>query len=266
MGAARLSEMKEKVQPLTEREKETLRLLLAGHDAKSIARDLKLSVHTVNERLRDARRKLGVSSSREAARVLAAAEHDRPQSLADKDFGVAREAPGRINGEQSDRLRRAAHPLVWLGGGMLMMSLIIAAAVMSLQTSSGEAPAPSLVAIAASTSPAQTAASKSALEWVGLVDRKAWEESWRAAGGAFKAQLSAAQWAATVQPVRAPLGAVSTRALQSATKASSLPGLPAGDYEIVQFKTSFAAKNDAIETFVLAQEGSSWKVIGYFIR
>ncbi|GAA0731919.1 MULTISPECIES: helix-turn-helix domain-containing protein [Sphingomonas] len=57
---------------LTEREKTTLRLLLAGHDAKSIARELELSVHTVNERLRDARRKLGVASSREAARRLAA--------------------------------------------------------------------------------------------------------------------------------------------------------------------------------------------------
>lgn len=55
---------------LTEREKETLRLLAAGHDAKSAAVQLGLSVHTVNERLRAARRKLGVSSSRAAARRL----------------------------------------------------------------------------------------------------------------------------------------------------------------------------------------------------
>ena len=46
---------------LSEREKEALRLLLVGHDAKSIAGTLGLSVHTVNDRLRDARRKLGVS-------------------------------------------------------------------------------------------------------------------------------------------------------------------------------------------------------------
>jgi len=61
-GASRNS-----VSTLTDREKETLRLLLSGHDAKSIARELGLSVHTVNERLRDARRRLHVSSSREAA-------------------------------------------------------------------------------------------------------------------------------------------------------------------------------------------------------
>ena len=53
---------------LTEKEKQTLRQLVSGHDAKSMARELGLSVHTVNERLRDARRKMAVSSSREAAR------------------------------------------------------------------------------------------------------------------------------------------------------------------------------------------------------
>ena len=40
---------------LTPKEKETLRLILCGHDAKSSARALDLSVHTVNGRLRDAR-------------------------------------------------------------------------------------------------------------------------------------------------------------------------------------------------------------------
>src|SRR3954463_333948 len=59
---------------LTEKEKQTLRLIVRGHDAKSIARSLGLSVHTINERLRDARRKLEVSSSREAARLLLEAE------------------------------------------------------------------------------------------------------------------------------------------------------------------------------------------------
>ena len=57
------------LEALSEREKETLRLLLQGYEAKSIAKHLGLSVHTVNERLRASRRKLEVSSSREAARL-----------------------------------------------------------------------------------------------------------------------------------------------------------------------------------------------------
>jgi DNA-binding CsgD family transcriptional regulator len=72
---------------LTEREKETLRLLLQGYDAKSIARRLDLSVHTINERLRDARRKLALSSSREAARLLTEAERATPQPVGDEILG-----------------------------------------------------------------------------------------------------------------------------------------------------------------------------------
>ena len=33
---------------LTEKEKQTLRLIVRGHDAKSVARSLGLSVHTIN--------------------------------------------------------------------------------------------------------------------------------------------------------------------------------------------------------------------------
>ena len=57
------------VSALLEREKDVLRLLLVGHDAKSIARHLDLSTHVVNERLRDARRKLGVSSDIEMTKL-----------------------------------------------------------------------------------------------------------------------------------------------------------------------------------------------------
>ena len=72
---------------LTPKEKETLRLILRGHDAKSSARALDLSVHTVNGRLRDARRKLGVTSSKEAARLLLADEG--PEFLAGESLGDA---------------------------------------------------------------------------------------------------------------------------------------------------------------------------------
>ncbi len=78
---------------LTDREKQTLRLLLDGHDAKSMARHLDLSVHTVNERLRDARRKLSVSSSREAARLLRQHEGAAPDKSGDSALGDAPPPP-----------------------------------------------------------------------------------------------------------------------------------------------------------------------------
>ncbi len=77
---------------LTEREKQTLRLIVRGHDAKSIARQLDLSVHTINERLRDARRKMAVSSSRDAARMLFEQEGDTPDLRVPAQIGEVGDA------------------------------------------------------------------------------------------------------------------------------------------------------------------------------
>ncbi|MBX9642614.1 MAG: helix-turn-helix transcriptional regulator [Novosphingobium sp.] len=55
---------------LNDKELEVLRLLAAGHTVKSIAASLDRSEASINERLRDARRKTGVGSSRELARLI----------------------------------------------------------------------------------------------------------------------------------------------------------------------------------------------------
>jgi DNA-binding CsgD family transcriptional regulator len=59
---------------LTPREKECLRLLLTPMRAKEVARTTGLSVNTVNEHLKSARRKLGTSDSWSAAQMLRALE------------------------------------------------------------------------------------------------------------------------------------------------------------------------------------------------
>jgi DNA-binding CsgD family transcriptional regulator len=261
--------MNENLQALSAREKETLRLLLGGHDAKSIARHLGLSVYTVNERLRDARRKLGVSSSREAARILGVAERGAPDSLGDKEFGVAQAAPDMRRDGAPHRRQGAVYSVAWLSGGMLVMSLIVTAIVLSSALHGNGAVTanhPSKPPVAAGQGPIESAGLASAQAWVVLLDAQRWEASWQMAATMFKSQLSAAQWTSTVKPVREPLGAVSSRVLDSATKSTSLPGAPAGEYEILQFRTRFANRPDAVETVILAHEGAAWKVAGYFIR
>lgn len=71
---------------LNEAERRVLRLLAEGHIAKSIAAELGTSPAAVNERLREARRKTGVGSSRELARLLKAQENRHEQ------MGVGRAA------------------------------------------------------------------------------------------------------------------------------------------------------------------------------
>jgi DNA-binding CsgD family transcriptional regulator len=110
---------------LTDREKVVLRLLAKGFDAKSAARELGLSVHTVNERLRSTRRKLQVTSSREAARLLL--EREDTKSLVHKEFGVGFSATPKDNRARTKRL------YVPIAGG-LAMSLIVLAALLTFST------------------------------------------------------------------------------------------------------------------------------------
>ncbi|WP_404336220.1 helix-turn-helix transcriptional regulator [Sphingomonas sp. MMS12-HWE2-04] len=68
---------------LSERELEVLRLLASGHTVKTIAAQLGRSEASINERLRDARRKTGAASSRELARLLNA------QKIWDKNIDLS---------------------------------------------------------------------------------------------------------------------------------------------------------------------------------
>jgi DNA-binding CsgD family transcriptional regulator len=76
---------------LNDAERRVLAMFGEGHTAKSIASATGASVHSVNERLREARRKTGVGSSRELARLLRAAEG--AQENRDEPIGIAA-APG----------------------------------------------------------------------------------------------------------------------------------------------------------------------------
>jgi TonB family protein len=133
---------------LSDRERETLRLLGRGHDAKSIAAALDLSVHTVNERLRDVRRKLGVSSSREAARMLLAYEagSDPANKIGDRKMGVAviqaeSDHPFRSHSRATGPKRPLIHVIV----GAVML-VVLTSALMVLALGQADAPAPSHLA------------------------------------------------------------------------------------------------------------------------
>lgn len=238
---------------LTEKEKQTLRLIVRGHDAKSIARHLDLSVHTVNERLRAARRKMAVSSSREAARLLLDAEGDRaPEPLVPDEIG---DAPAVRSGEESGRP---------LGGGRFrrraavatgVLAMILAAAFALIAPLPQPAPPP---ATAAATPSAETEAAR---RWLELVDQGRWEDSWKASGTAFRRLNTVRAWANASEKVRVPLGALVSRTLLSQ---ENLPAPPDG-YEVVKFRSSFANKTQALETVTLEREGNAWRVVGVTI-
>jgi DNA-binding CsgD family transcriptional regulator len=128
------------VSDLTERERQVLRLLARGHDIKSAARDLSISSSAVSDRLRQARRKLGVSTSRQAARILIAHESDYRNDV-HRFLGIRNAS----NTAQPSRANTFAR------NGLVMTSLVVAAAFVSTlainQPGSGAGDAPSLVGV-----------------------------------------------------------------------------------------------------------------------
>lgn len=248
-------------QALTEKEKQTLRLILRGHDAKSLARHLDLSVHTINERLRDARRKLEVSSSRAAARLLLEKEGRTPEMLGDDGLGEGARAGCDDIGSPQSRTRTDRR-FVWALAGVAVMSVTLGIlAVASLATgavqSSADTPPPAATPVPASESQAASAARA----WLELGDQGRWEDGWRATGVAFRQANSAARWAEAATQVRVPLGPVRSRVLLSQ---DSVPSPPAG-VEMVKFRTDFANKPGATETVSLAHEDGVWKVVGIYL-
>lgn len=251
-------------QALTEKEKQTLRLIVRGHDAKSIARHLSLSVHTVNERLRDARRKLEVSSSREAARLLLEAEGDDPQIHADKEIGEAT-APAAVGQGAASGIgqKRTPRLTVFIAGGVIM-SFILGVLALSLISDGTSPTATSNAAPAGASAPAVSGESevvRSARHWLELGDQGRWKDGWLGTASSFRKSNTAETWAEVSEQVRVPLGAVVSR---TALSQESVPAPPAG-VEVVKFRTSFANKADVIETVSLAREGSDWKVVGIYL-
>lgn len=242
---------------LTDKEKETLRLLVQGYDAKSMARRLGLSVHTVNERLRDARRKLGTSSSREAARLLREAEGESLELLGDKDLGDAPLDQAQQMSPQPAQGRGISRRTGWIIGGSIM-SATLALLALSALSGTGQTPTiPFTTAAAVSATPAsEQAAIEAARQFLALVDRNDWTASWQATHKSFQLLNTVDWWADASQQVRGEVGTLQSRELATV---DFRPAPPNG-YWTVTFKARYSKKGNVTETLSLASENGGWRV------
>lgn len=265
---------------LTDKEKETLRLVLRGHDAKSMASELDLSVHTVNDRLRAARRKLGVTSSKEAARLLLE-EEGIPELFADKALGSAAQSlvlDGELPPEGSPFREPGFRQIAaWTVAGVLALSVIAILLAFSAQTGPFHEIASREAAQTAQADTPNSAATErdgvnqtvardaeresSARAWLALVDANDWQGSYDAAGAAFRKPNTVQDWRSASQQARIPLGKVLRR---QAISFQSINAPPNG-YVVVQFRTDFENRESAIESVTMEREDGLLRVVGYYI-
>jgi hypothetical protein len=123
------------------------------------------------------------------------------------------------------------------------------------------------LSIAASQERPEVAATSAAEVWLALVDAGSYAESWHAASTLFRQAIPQEQWQARVAHARAPLGALRSRQVRSATFKHTLPEAPDGEYVVIQFASSFANKAAAIETVTPMKDADgTWRVSGYYIK
>lgn len=238
---------------LTDKEKQTLRLMVRGHDAKSAASELALSVHTINERLRAARRKLEVTSSREAARLVLEREGGDPEKPVSRDLGDVGSWQSDDDGGATAGTS-ARRPI--LAGVVIMLTLAAAAlflvpSVIQNDTDSGTT----------QSSPSDAEVESAARAWLEAGDAGDVQKAFDMAGESFRKVNTAAGFADATRQARVPLGAIISREL---SEIRYLNAPPHGFKEVV-FTTRFANRERAVETVTLQKEDGAWKVVGIMI-
>jgi predicted SnoaL-like aldol condensation-catalyzing enzyme len=114
---------------------------------------------------------------------------------------------------------------------------------------------------------AEKEAVQTAETWLAQVDEGKYSESWEAAAELFKNAVTKEQWVKALTNSRKPLGRLVTRKIKSKQYTTSLPGVPDGEYVVIQYETSFENKKIAIETVTpMLDKDGKWRVSGYYIK
>lgn len=112
----------------------------------------------------------------------------------------------------------------------------------------------------------ELAAQLTAERWLRLLDAGEYTKAWNQCSQLFRQRVPREKWLESVPVTRKPFGAMKARRTEVASRKTSLPGVPDGDYVTVRFNTTFENKANAEELMTLVLENGIWRPTGYFIK
>ncbi len=113
----------------------------------------------------------------------------------------------------------------------------------------------------------EAAALKVAAGWLAIVDAGNYGKSWDEAAVYFKNAMPREQWRQSLNAARKPLGKLVRRTVLIKKYYTKLPGAPAGEYVVIQYKTAFEHRQITVETVTpMKDEDGKWRVSGYYIK
>ncbi|MDL5598423.1 DUF4019 domain-containing protein [Bacillus subtilis] len=109
-------------------------------------------------------------------------------------------------------------------------------------------------------------AKAAARAWLAVADREDYIRTWQQAASVLRRSTSQYDWVTLAVDLRSPLGALKQRELQGASYATQLPGLPDGEYVILQYRSDFEHQDGATETVTpMRDSDGQWRVVSYFV-
>jgi hypothetical protein len=111
--------------------------------------------------------------------------------------------------------------------------------------------------------PQLQASAIAAQNWLGLVDKESYGQSWDQASALMKLTIKKGEWETFLNKMRKPLGSVLNRQVLDQRTAKNPHGLPQGDYMVLFYKTDFSRKSSAYELVTLFLEDGEWRVMTY---
>ncbi|MBB3104552.1 DUF4019 domain-containing protein [Azomonas macrocytogenes] len=110
-------------------------------------------------------------------------------------------------------------------------------------------------------------AKSSTTTWLAITDSLEYASSWEQTAELFQKAVPKQNWQSQLEKTRLPLGAVKSREFKVAETARVLPGVPEGQYVVLQYETQFEKSPKMIETVTSTLDGDgTWKVVGYYIK
>jgi hypothetical protein len=145
----------------------------------------------------------------------------------------------------------------------LLLKPILSAAPAAKEPPATKTPA----ATPAKRAEAEQKAAAAAEPWLALVDRQEYSQAWEKVASLLKDKVERRDFVKKLGDMRKPLGKMTSRQLESKQYATSLPGVPNGQYVVLQYKTSFANKKSAVEAVVsVADKDKKWRVLEYLAK
>ncbi len=111
------------------------------------------------------------------------------------------------------------------------------------------------------------AASAAAAEFFVLIDADRFAESWQSSAELLKEKITEAEWVEQLRKTRAVTGPLVVRAQEEMIYSTTAKDSPEGEYILTTFEADFKNVSGAKETItVMLENGSDWRVAGYFIQ